>query len=173
MRGTWPRRPAHGRLGGWWRRASTSTNTTWTITASRSTSAPTTGRNFRLVSAQVESPGREGWVEVVPHRPDTMLEGTESSGHYVLLDRAEALPRLRVTEFVSGATHLVSSPNPHIRSTPGQREFETNIFRFGYESLVTPSSVFDYDMATRERDPAEAAAGAGRIRSRALLRASG
>ena len=61
------------------------------------------GRNFRLVKAKVDSPGRESWVEVVPHRPDTMLEGIEIfRDHYVLLDRAQGLEQLRVTAFGPG-----------------------------------------------------------------------
>ena len=111
------------------------------------------GRNFRLVKANVESPGREGWVEVVPHRPDTMLEGIEIfRDHYVLLDRAQGLEQLRVTEFATGATHLVTFPEPaYSVFTVGNREFDTTLLRFSYQSLVTPSSTYDYDMATRER----------------------
>ena len=111
------------------------------------------GRNFRLVKAKVESPGRESWVEVVPHRPDTMLEGIEIfRDHYVLLDRAQGLEQLRVTEFATGATHLVTFPEPaYSVFTVGNREFDTTLLRFSYQSLVTPSSTYDYDMATRER----------------------
>ena len=111
------------------------------------------GRNFRLVKAPVASPGRESWTEVVPHRPDTMLEGIEIfRGHYVLLDRTQGLEQLRVTEFASGATHLVTFPEPaYSVFTVGNREFDTTLLRFSYQSLVTPSSTYDYDMATRAR----------------------
>jgi oligopeptidase B len=111
------------------------------------------GRNFRLVKAKVESPGRESWVEVVPHRPETMLEGIEIfRDHYVLLDRTRGLEELRVTEFATGATHLVTFPEPaYSVFTVGNREFDTTRLRFSYQSLVTPSSTYDYDMATRER----------------------
>jgi len=111
------------------------------------------GRNFRLVKANVASPGRESWVEVVPHRPDTMLEGIEIfRDHYVLLDRAQGLEQLRVTEFATGATHLVTFPEPaYSVFAVGNREFDTTLLRFSYQSMVTPSSTYDYDMATRER----------------------
>ena len=111
------------------------------------------GRNFRLVKARVASPGRESWVEVVPHRPDTMLEGIEIfRDHYVLLDRAQGLEQLRVTEFATGKTHLVTFPEPaYSVFTVGNREFDTTLLRFSYQSLVTPSSTYDYDMATQER----------------------
>jgi len=111
------------------------------------------GRNFRLVKAKVDSPGRESWVEVMPHRPDTMLEGIEIfRDHYVLLDRAQGLEQLRVTEFATGKAHLVTFPEPaYSVFTVGNREFDTTLLRFSYQSLVTPSSTYDYDMATRER----------------------
>ena len=71
--------------------------------------------------AKVESPGREGWVEVVPHRPDTMLEGIEIfRDHYVLLDRAQGLEQLRVTEFKTGATHLVYVPGARVLGLHGR-----------------------------------------------------
>ena len=111
------------------------------------------GRNFRLVKTPIESPGRESWVELVPHRPDTMLEGLEVfRHHYVLIDRAQGLEQLRVTEIATGATHLVTFPEPaYSVFTVGNREFDTTLLRFSYQSLVTPSSTYDYDMATRER----------------------
>ena len=111
------------------------------------------GRNFRLVKTKVATPGRESWLEVVPHRPDTMLEGIEIfRQHYVLLDRAQGLEQLRVTEFATGASHLVTFPEPaYSVFTVGNREFDTTLLRFSYQSLVTPSSTYDYDMATRER----------------------
>jgi oligopeptidase B len=90
---------------------------------------------------------------VVPHRPDVMLEGIEIfARHYVLLDRSQGLELLRVTDFASGETHLVTFPEPaYSVFTVGNREFETTTLRFSYQSLVTPPSTYDYDMATRER----------------------
>ena len=111
------------------------------------------GRNFRLVRAPITSPGRASWVEIVPHRPETMLEGVEVfREHYVLLARSAGLEQLRVTELATGATHLVTFPEPaYSVFTVNNREFDTTLLRFSYQSLVTPSSTYDYDMASRER----------------------
>jgi oligopeptidase B len=110
------------------------------------------GRNFRLVWAPVEDPRRENWKEVVPHRADVMLEGVEVfRDHTVLLERAHGLPRMRVTNLRSGATHDIAFPEPAYSASPGANaEFDTGTFRYTYQSLVTPSSVFDYDMETRK-----------------------
>ena len=106
----------------------------------------------------------------MPHRPDTMLEGIEIfRDHYVLLDRAQGLEQLRVTEFATGAAHLVTFPEPaYSVFTVGNREFDTTLLRFSYQSLVTPSSTYDYDMATRERTLLKQQPVLGRIRSRAV-----
>jgi len=110
------------------------------------------GRNFRLVRAPVEDPRRENWKEMVPHRADVMLEGLEVfREHYVLLERAQGLPRLSVTSLHSKATHHIAFPEPAYSASPGANaEFDTRVFRYTYQSLVTPSSVFDYDMEERE-----------------------
>jgi len=110
------------------------------------------GRNFRLVRAPVEDPRRENWEEVVPHRRDVMLEGLEVfREHYVLLERAQGLPRLSVTSLRSKATHHIAFPEPAYSASPGANaEFDSRVFRYTYQSLITPSSVFDYDMEKRE-----------------------
>ena len=110
------------------------------------------GRNFRLAWAPVEDPRRENWKEAVPHRGDVMLEGLEVfRDHYVLLERAHGLPRMRVTNLQSGATHDIAFPEPAYSAFPGANaEFDTQVFRYTYQSLVTPNSVFDYDMETKK-----------------------
>jgi oligopeptidase B len=111
------------------------------------------GKNFRLVTAPIEHPAREGWEEVIPHRPEVMLSAVELfAGHLVARERTEGLPVLRVRDLGSGDEHLVRFPEPAYSVYPEEnREWATRTFRFRYESLITPASVFDYDMETRER----------------------
>jgi oligopeptidase B len=110
------------------------------------------GRNFRLVTAPVADPGRQSWRELVPHRPEVMLEGVDCfSRHYVLQEREDGLPHLAVTSLRTGESHRVVFPEPTYSVFPDHnREFDTGLFRYNYQSLVTPSSVFDYDMDRRE-----------------------
>jgi oligopeptidase B len=106
------------------------------------------GRNFRLVKAPVADPRPGSWQEVVPHRPFVMLEGVELfRNHCVLLEREQGLPEFRVVDLRTGAERRVAFPEPAYSAYPDQNaEFDTPLFRYGYESLVTPRSVFDYDM---------------------------
>ena len=109
--------------------------------------------NFKLVEAPVEDPGRERWAEVVPHRPDVKLDGIEVfAGHAVLFERAEGTRRLSVRRLSDGDTHVVEQPEAVSTVLPDANlEFDTPVLRFGYTSMVTPRSVFDYDMETRDR----------------------
>lgn len=111
------------------------------------------GRNFSLATAPVSAPGKGNWKELIPHRDDVMLEGVDLfKDFYVLVERSGGLPQLRVTDFKSGAHHYVEFPEASYFARPEtNREFETKAYRFNYESMITPSSVFDYDVASRGR----------------------
>ena len=111
-----------------------------------------TGRNFRLVSAPVATPGRAHWTELVPHRAHVMLEGVLLfKNHLVLYEREDALPQLTVRSFAGGDPHRVAFPEAVYSVFPsGNPEFDTRVLRYAYQSFVTPPSVFDYDMDGRE-----------------------
>jgi oligopeptidase B len=111
------------------------------------------GRNFRLVEAPVEAPGEAHWREVVPHRDAVMLEDIDCfRGHLVVSELENGLPRLVATELATGRAHPIEFPEPVYSAYPHMNaEFDTTKFRFGYESFVTPRSVFEYDLVTRER----------------------
>lgn len=110
------------------------------------------GRNFRLVTAPVASPGRANWKEIVPHRVDVLLEDADLfANHLVLHERANGLPRLTITNLATNASHALAFPEPlYAVFAETNRVFETNVFRYGYESPLTPKSVFDYDMDAKK-----------------------
>ena len=118
-----------------------------------------TGRNFRLVTAKVEQPGREHWQQILPHRDDVMLEDADLFQHFfVACERFQGLPRLRIhnltgegslAEQAKKTPREISFPEPTYTATPGtNREFDVMSYRYGYTSLVTPSSVFQYELTT-------------------------
>jgi oligopeptidase B len=113
------------------------------------------GRNFRLVTAPVTTPGREHWTERIAHRDGVMLEDVDLfADFFVACEREDGLPRLRIWRFSGGEadaalTAEISFPEPAYDAHPHiNRVFETAIFRYAYQSLVTPSSVYDYDVAS-------------------------
>lgn len=112
-----------------------------------------TGRNFRMVTAPIETPDREHWTEWLPHREEVLIEDFDLfAGHLVLWEREEGLPHARVTDLTTGVTHRLSFDEEVYEIYPGMnRVWETPFLRLEYQSLVTPPSVYDYDMVTRER----------------------
>jgi oligopeptidase B len=111
------------------------------------------GRNFRLVTAPVSDPRSENWKEIVPHRDDVMLEAIDVFAHdLVLYERVEGLRRFRITDLATGTAHSIEFPEPVYAAFSGDnREFDTRTFRYRYQSLITPESIFDYDMSARTR----------------------
>jgi oligopeptidase B len=115
------------------------------------------GRNFRLVTAPVATPGREHWTELMPHRDAVMLEDVDLfAGFFVACEREDGLPRLRIWRFAgddpaAAQTAEIGFPEPAYDTHPHvNRIFDTPTFRYSYQSLVTPSSVFEYDIAAAE-----------------------
>ena len=106
------------------------------------------GRNFRLVSAPINAPGKENWKEVLPVRADVMLTGFEPfQDFYVLVERENGLPELTVVSLATGEKKRIAYPEPVYAAFPQvNREYKTKLFRYSYQSLVTPPSVFDYDV---------------------------
>jgi oligopeptidase B len=114
-----------------------------------------TGRNFRLVTAPLETPGRGHWTERIPHREETMLEEVDLfAGHTVVWERTKALQHVRVLPFAGRGPEMregreIVFPEPVYSVHPhSNRVFDTGKYRYAYQSLVTPSSVFEDDVAS-------------------------
>ena len=107
-----------------------------------------TGRNFRLVKAPAADPRRQNWQEVVAQRPDVKLEETNFfKDYYILYERENGLPQIRVTDLRNGQSRRIEFPEPaYDAGSYDNREYDTNKFRYVYESFVTPHSIFEYDM---------------------------
>ena len=107
------------------------------------------GRNFRLVKAPVNAPERANWQEVIPHRANVMLDDTDFfRNYYVTYEREQGLPQVAVTDLATGNSHRIPFPEQAYLASPYvNREYDTNKFRYSYQSFVTPQSIFEYDMA--------------------------
>ncbi len=107
-----------------------------------------TGRNFRLVRASVTDPGSKNWHEVLAHSPDIMLDDFDLfKNHCVLYERENGLPQIRLTDLRSGQSRRIEFPEPaYAAYSYINRVYDTTEFRYGYQSAITPASVFAYDM---------------------------
>ncbi len=108
-------------------------------------------KNFRLVTAPVERPTE--WTEVLAHRPSVKLEEVDVfKNHLVVHEREAGLLKMRIINFSTKESHEIAFPEPTYDAYPYVNpEFNTNLYRYGYQSLVTPASVFEYNMDTREQ----------------------
>lgn len=111
-------------------------------------------KNFRLMRAPVSAPEKTNWQEVLAHRPAVLLEDVEPFAHHLVLqEREEGLTKLRVMDLRNGQDHYIAFPEPVYTAGLGANpEYETTTIRYHYTSLVTPNSVFDYDMNTRAQE---------------------
>jgi len=107
-----------------------------------------TGRNFRLVTAPVTDPGARNWHEFMAHKPDVMLDEIDSFRNFlVLYEREGGLPQISVIDLRSGKSNRIAFPEPAYAAYPYvNRVYDTTDFRYGYQSPITPASVFSYDM---------------------------
>jgi oligopeptidase B len=110
-------------------------------------------KNFRLMEAPVKSPGRKNWKEVIAHRPETLLEGVEMFKDFMVLEeRTNGLSMLRIRKQSTGEEHYVNfGEAAYTTYLSTNREFDTDKLRYGYSSMTTPWSTFEYGMATKER----------------------
>ncbi len=113
--------------------------------------------DFRICTAPVDNPSRDNWAELIAHDPGTLvLSHTTFKDHMVRLERANSLPRIIIRNLSDDSEHAIAFDEEAYSLGLGTGyEFDTTSVRFSYASMTTPSQVFDYDMATRERVAAQ------------------
>jgi oligopeptidase B len=109
--------------------------------------------NFKLVKTPMNSPSIENWIDVIAHREDVLFEGFELFLNYLVLqERKEGLPQIRLINQTSGEdVYLPFDEEAYTASVSVNRDFNTDLLRYTYSSLTTPTSTFDYNMKTGEK----------------------
>jgi oligopeptidase B len=109
--------------------------------------------DFKIVTAPLASPSRANWKDLIPYREGIYLIDMELTAHHMIrLERANALPSIVIRDLTSKDEHAIAFDEAaYSLDTMGGYEFDTTTLRFAYSSMTTPSEVYDYDMATRER----------------------
>lgn len=110
-------------------------------------------QNFRLMETPETKTSKENWKEKIAHRKDTLLQGIEIfKNHLVLNERAQANTLMRIIDQKTGEKHYLNFGEPAYTTFPSvNTEFDTELLRYGYSSLTTPTSTYDYNMRTREK----------------------
>ncbi|HEV2605213.1 MAG TPA: S9 family peptidase [Microvirga sp.] len=109
--------------------------------------------DFKLVTAPVADPGRANWSDLVPHRPGIMILSHVALARYLLrLERRDANPQIIVRAMDSGEEHAIAFPEEaYSLGMSAGYEFDTDVIRYTYSSLTTPSETTDYNIRTGER----------------------
>jgi len=110
--------------------------------------------NFKLMKSPLDKTSMENWVDVIPHREDTLLEDfTIFKNYLVLEERTNGLNKIRIKRWDNQADYYLpfdeETYSAYVYSNP---EFDTNIVRYGYNSFTTPSSVIDFNMDDKSKE---------------------
>ena len=108
-------------------------------------------QNFKIMKTPTQSTTQDNWVEFIPHREDILVEGFEIFRDYLVIqERKNGLLNLNIRSW-DGANnyYLPFDETTYTASTSVNPDFDTNILRYNYTSLTTPSSVIDYDMKNK------------------------
>ncbi len=110
-------------------------------------------KNFRLMATPVVQPDRQYWREIIPHRADVYVGDFDLFTDYLVLEeRARGLTQIRVVPWSGSGAHYLEFAEPAYRAHLGANmELDTKVLRFEYTSMKTPQTIYDYDMATRQR----------------------
>lgn len=111
-------------------------------------------KNFRLMECPLDKTAKENWKEVVPHRTDVLLQGIDLFNDYMVLsERKNGLTQIRVMNTTTKQEHYLDFGEPAYTAYSSiNPEMDTKVLRYSYTSLTTPSSTYDYNMETREKE---------------------
>ena len=109
--------------------------------------------NFKLVSAPVNNFSRDNWREVIPNRDSVLLSDFKVFKDYLVLnERIEGISKIRVIGWQNGIDRYVNFDEPtYVSSLDYTPEFNTNSVGMDYSSMISPTSVIDYNMQTGKR----------------------
>ncbi len=110
-------------------------------------------KNFRLMRTPLTQTTMEHWEEVIPHRNDVLLEGVEMFRDFMVIDeRKNGLTQLRIKRWDNTAEYYMPFEDAAYAAGVGANpDFNTDILRYGYSSMITPASTFDFNMVTQEK----------------------
>lgn len=111
-------------------------------------------KNFKVVKTPVDNTTKENWEDVIPHRDDVLVEGLDIfKDYFVVKEKSNALDQIRVISWQGDEDYYIEFQDEVYTARPSTNpEFETEKLRFIYSSLVTPTSTYDYNMSTKERE---------------------
>lgn len=111
-------------------------------------------KNYRLMVTPLNKTQLENWKEVIPHREDVLLEDFEVfSGNLILSERQNGLTQLRIRNWEGTEDYYLDFGEPtYLAYLTTNLDYNSKKLRYGYSSLTTPNSVYEYDMVNRTKE---------------------
>ncbi|WP_437920784.1 S9 family peptidase [Sphingobacterium sp. LRF_L2] len=111
-------------------------------------------KNFKVMECPLNNTTRDHWKDFIPHRADVLVSGIDEFRDFIVVaERKDGLTQLAVRSLKDSRQHYLDFGEATYTVYPGANlEYDTDIVRYGYTSLVTPSSTFDYNMQTKEKE---------------------
>ena len=109
-------------------------------------------KNFKIMKTSVEMTEKENWVEIMSHRDDVLIEDFDLYADYLVIEeRHQGLVKIRVMTWDFTTDYYIDFGEPaYTAYSLGNPDFDTHLLRYGYNSMTTPSSLYEYDMISRE-----------------------
>jgi oligopeptidase B len=109
--------------------------------------------NFKLMKTPETATSAENWTDLIGHRKDVLLEGIDIFKDYLVVEeRSNGLNKIQIRPWTgSGAYYLPFAIETYTAYTTTNIDFDTEILRYGYQSMATPSSIIDFNMRTKEK----------------------
>ena len=109
--------------------------------------------NFKLMKTPEDKTSKENWVDLIPHRDEVLLEGIDIFKEYLVVsERFDGLNKIRIMPWNGGEEYyLPFEIETYTAYTTTNIDFDTEILRYGYQSMATPSSIIDFNMRTKEK----------------------
>jgi len=110
--------------------------------------------NFKLMKTSVNKTSKTNWVEVIAHRSDVLLEDIEIFKDFLVVEEREnGLNKIRIMPWSGeGEYYLPFESETYTAYTSSNVDFDTEILRYGYQSMTTPSSIIDFNMKTKIKE---------------------
>ncbi len=111
-------------------------------------------KNFKLMKVGEENTSKENWKDLIPHRPDVLLEDVDIFKDYLVVsERSNGLNKINIKKWDGSSDYYLPFDNEtYTAYVSTNLDFDTKILRYSYNSLTTPNSVIDFDMETKEKE---------------------
>lgn len=110
--------------------------------------------NFKVMQTPLDKTTKDNWTEFIPHRSDVLVSDIDEFKDFLVVsERKDGLTQMAIKSLYTDEQHYLDFGEATYTVYPSTNvEYDTDVVRYGYTSLVTPSSTFDYNMKTKEKD---------------------